>query len=197
MKVIGITGSIGTGKTLAGNFFKEKGYVVLDADYINHQLLKEKEVIKKVNELVFGIKSEKLDKTKVAAVIFSNKEIKANLESYLHPLILKEINSQIAVLNEKVVFIVVPLLFEAKFNLICDYVLFVYADMDKQIKRIQKRDNLSEKEIKMRIESQMPSKEKALLSNYVIDNNQTEKQTINQLKRWLKDYKRRLKHGNL
>lgn len=62
MEKIGITGSLGTGKSVVSNYFKKMGHLVISADFINAELLNEEDVILKVNKLLFGEDSEYLDK---------------------------------------------------------------------------------------------------------------------------------------
>jgi dephospho-CoA kinase len=84
MLKVGITGSIGSGKTLASNFFKELGYKVLDADQINQRLLKTEAVIRKINRSLFNQDSNSLDKTLIKDIIFKD-ETKKNTGKYPSP----------------------------------------------------------------------------------------------------------------
>lgn len=192
MKKIGITGSLASGKSTASNFFIEKGHLVISADKINENLLKEKTVIKHINMLLFNEKSNVLDKKRVAKVIFSDNQKKKSLEDYLHPLIYKEIETLIKSSLEEIVFLEIPLLYETNFRDLVDYVIVVYSDINTQIKRLEKRDGIDEKEAIKRINVQMPIKEKLLMANYVIDNSKSIENTNEQLNYWYINYMRRL-----
>lgn len=192
MLKVGITGSIGTGKSLVSNYFKEKGHKVISADEINHILLKEQEVIKKINLLLFNENNDILDKKKVANLIFSNINMKNKLEAFIHPLIYDKILQQIKESNEKIIFIEVPLLFETNFTDLTNYNIVVYADLETQIKRIVKRDKITKEEALKRINSQMPLKEKLKKADYVINNNDTILKTKQELDNWYVNFMRRL-----
>lgn len=197
MVVVGITGSIGTGKSLAANFFKEKGYLVIDADQINDELLNDKLIVQSINMLLYNENSGILDKKRIAQTIFSDQQKRKSLENYLHPIIFGKMKTQIETSNEKLVFLEIPLLYEAKFDVLCDYVLLIYASEESQIERLILRDKIDKKEIKRRINSQMAMEKKLLLADYVINNDGEIKQTINTLKQWLESFLRRMENGYL
>lgn len=195
MEKIGITGSLGTGKSVVSNYFKKMGHLVISADFINAELLNEEDVILKVNSLLFGEDSEYLDKKRIAELIFSNKEKKKELEDYLHPMIYAKMKEIIDNCDEEIVFLEIPLLFETNFIELVDYVIVVYANKTEQIKRIRKRDGLTKVEAEKRINEQMPIYEKILKADYVIDNNKTIKHTEQQLKEWYEAF--RGNYGNI
>lgn len=193
MKKIGITGSIGTGKSVVSDYFKKLGHLVISADEINSELLKKEAVIIKINQLLFKIDSAVLDKKRVTELIFTNKLKKKQLEDYLHPLIYAKIKAIIDNNQEKdIIFLEIPLLYETNFKELVDYVIVVYANEQSQIKRIIKRDKITKTEAKRRIKGQMPLKEKLINADYVIDNSDSLSQTENQLKVWYENYIRRL-----
>lgn len=189
---IGITGSLGTGKSAASNFFLEKGHLVISADQINQNLLEKKEVIKHINNLLFKTDSESLNKEEIRKLIFSDSEKKKELENYLHPLIYNEMVRQINESQEKIVFLEIPLLYETNFKDLVDYVIVVYLDEDIQIKRVMKRDNILHDEVVNIIKNQMPLREKVLKADYVIDNSKTVDETNKQLNHWYENYLRRI-----
>lgn len=190
MKVIGITGSIGTGKSLASRFFMEKGYTVLDADIINRELLKEEKVIKEINQAIFGIDSNVLDKNNLKKQIFEDDYKRYLLESLTHPLIRKKMEDYIDLSDEDMIFIDVPLLYEASYDEFCDYVIVMYASKKTQIERIKKRDHLEENEILKIINAQFPLHDKMIKADYVINNDLDKENTLKQLATWLERYRR-------
>lgn len=189
--IIGITGSIGTGKSFIGNYFKNKGYKVIDTDEINANLLKKKKHVKNINMLLFNKKSKTLNKNEVRQLIFTNKEAKTKLEQYLHPLIYKKTLNELNKRNQ-LTFVEIPLLFETDFIYLIDQVIVVYTDEQTQIKRLQERNKLTEAEIKNIISNQMPLEEKKSRADYLINNNQTKEDVEKELNLLLKKLLRRL-----
>lgn len=184
--IIGITGPIGSGKSTVLNFFKEKGFNVISADQINKDLLENKKHIITINKLLFNEKSNVLDKTKIKTVIFNDYHKKTLLENYLHPLIIKEIN-KLAKKSQTITFVEAALLYESGFNNDVDLVIGVVAEEDVIIKRLKKRDNLTEAMIKNILISQKTKeflKEKA---NYLVNNNYDLKETYLELETILKE----------
>ncbi len=189
---VGITGSIGTGKSLVSNYFKELGHLVISADEINRKLLTDITIIKSVNKLLFDLDSSILDKKKAAKLIFSNKKKKKELEEFIHPLIYDKMVKQIKECNDKIIFLEIPLLFETNFKELTDYNIVVYAEELIQMDRIIKRDGISSDEALKRIESQMPLIEKVIKADYVINNSDTILNTHKQLDNWYMNFIRRL-----
>lgn len=160
-----ITGSIGTGKSTVAKLFKKRGYNVLDADKIVHELYQDKNVLSKV-EMLFpdAFIDHKMNKEVIASTIFSNPEKKKKLEDLVHPLVKERIKAVDDVVIE------VPLLYESNMQELFDKVIVVYCTKDEQIKRIQSRNNLTIDETIKRINSQMDIEEKIKRADFVIDN---------------------------
>ncbi len=179
--IVGITGSIATGKSVAGSYFKEKGYDVINTDLINKELLEQKKHIKNINKLLFNIKSNVLNKLEVSKLIFSDQTKKKTLEDYLHPIIYEIVKKKLKSIKKRPVFIEVPLLFETNFVDLCDKILVVYTDEDTQINRLIKRDHITKTEAKKRISAQMALSEKIKLADYKVDNSNTLEETYQSL----------------
>lgn len=191
MLTVGITGSIGSGKTLASNFFKELGYKVLDADQMNQSLLQTEEVIKKINQSLFNIDSNILDKTLVKETIFNDKTKKETLENILHPIIYKMMKEELKNLeHEQIVFMDVPLLFEAGFDKLTDYNLVIFTSEEQQVKRLIKRDKIDKNTAYLRIKGHWDIRDKMGKSDYVINNDESVEYTHQQLKDWLSNFKK-------
>lgn len=161
-----ITGSIGTGKSTVCDVLKKMGYLVYDADKIVHDLYDEPSVISHIkfmfpNVIING----KIDHKKLADIIYNDNYQKHELENYIHPLVKEKI------LQMKDCFVEVPLLFESGMETIFDKVITVYADLDVQIERIMKRNNIKKFDALKIIRNQMDIKEKVQRSDFVIDNN--------------------------
>lgn len=170
---VAIVGNIASGKSIVEKYL-EKSYPVIDTDKITHDLLEKNqtkilEMFNKNDLLDNGFLSRK----KLSNLVFSNKELLKKLENFLHPLIREEIlkffeNNK----NKKLIFVSVPLLFEAKFENLFDKIIFIYANDNLRLERLMKRNNLSKTEALKRINSQISQEKKITHCNYVIKNEQ-------------------------
>lgn len=190
--IIGITGSIACGKSLVSNYLQEKGYTIIDADKIGHMALENDEVKKQlVNK--FGksiLKDNEVNRVTLGKLVFENNENLKELNNIIHPQIRKNISEQIQVhKNEKLVFVDVPLLFEAKFDDLVEKIIVVSLDEKIQLERLMNRNSLSKEEALQRIKSQIPVREKEKLGDYVVDNSFTQENTYNQVDRILEKLK--------
>ncbi|WP_314004365.1 dephospho-CoA kinase [Gemella morbillorum] len=190
--IIGITGSIACGKSLVSNYLQEKGYTIIDADKIGHMALDNDEVKKQlVNK--FGksiLKDNEVNRVTLGKLVFENNENLKELNNIIHPQIRKNISEQIQVhKNEKLVFVDVPLLFEAKFDDLVEKIIVISLDEKIQLERLMNRNSLSKEEALQRIKSQIPVREKEKLGDYVVDNSFTQENTYNQVDRILEKLK--------
>ena len=119
--IIGITGSIATGKTLVTNYLREKGYKVIDADEISRAVLNKgekgyDEVLKYFSENILD-QEKNIDRKKLAQIIFTDEEKRRVLEKIIHPLVINEILNFIDNSDKKEdVFVSMPLLYEINFQ---------------------------------------------------------------------------------
>ncbi len=188
MKWIGITGSIGTGKSSVAKVLRELGYQVLDADELAKKQLEIGELgYLKVLES-FGMRllnsDRTIDRSKLARIVFNNKDELLILENIIHPLIQKQIQiikNESEKKGEKILFYDVPLLFEKNMQNSFDDIILVVADNEVQLQRIQKRNTWTEAEIKKRLECQMPLSQKKLNSRFIIENNGSQIDLRNQV----------------
>lgn len=172
---VAITGNIASGKSTVEKFLIEKGYKTVDTDEICHNLLFKKEIMQKiVDEFGEAILSRgKICRKKLGKIVFENENAKKKLESILHPLVKIEIEEFFKQNEEQeVVFVLIPLLYEASFAYLFDKVILVYADDEIRLNRILKRDNLTKEEALKRLHSQISQDEKLHLADCVIYNNE-------------------------
>ncbi|MFA5638285.1 MAG: dephospho-CoA kinase [Anaerovoracaceae bacterium] len=177
MKIIGITGGIGAGKSTVTKYLESKGFTVIDADKIAHDIYKGNEsLLEKIKEN-FGRdlvdKEGNLNRRELAVRAFETKEKKLLLEELTHREILKRIEDEVNEadkLKAKEVFIDAILLFESGLSNGCDEVWVVDAPMEERIKRVSKRDDMTEDEIALRIKMQMSSFEMRSKATRVLDN---------------------------
>ena len=173
-KVIGLTGSIASGKSTVSNKLKDSGYHVIDCDEINHLILKKDNIGYTEVVKAFGLEilaeNLEIDRKKLGSIIFSNKEAKEKLNQILHPLIKKIVIEEIDKIDDGMVFLDCPLLFETDFHELCDLKIVVYVNLDTQIHRLMERDKITFPEALKKIYAQMSLDEKLTLADYVIDN---------------------------
>lgn len=177
MLKIAITGNIASGKSTVENLLIEKGYKVLDTDIVAHELLRDEVVKRKVLETFSNfdiIDDEGISRLKLGKIVFDDKKLRTKLENLLHPLIKDEISRFFSYLDaqgEKIAFVSVPLLFEAKFDDIFDKIMLVYAEDDIRLQRLITRNKVSMKHAQNRLKIQISQDKKLSLADYVIYNN--------------------------
>lgn len=171
--VIGLTGNIACGKSLAGKIFEKHGIPVIDSDDIVHSVYAEDKMVQDAVLKEFG----SLDKKEIAKQIFGDdpekKQKRKILESLIHPAVDKRLRTWIREHNdEKVLVNLVPLIFEANLEQRYNYVVTVCTDEGLQRERLRSRNpEMTEEEIERRIKSQMPQTLKAKKSHFVLYNN--------------------------
>ncbi len=191
-KVIVITGSIATGKSLVSSYLKDKGYKLLDADEIAHSLMQVGQV--NYNNIVeyFGkdILDDKknINNKKLANIVFNDKDKLDILNNLTHDNIFNKIMNDISISTDKIIFVDIPLYIEniANNNLPVDEIWLVYTDEKTQLQRLMKRNDLSQEEAISRIKSQMSIEEKVKFADFIIDNRKSREETIKQVKEKLR-----------
>lgn len=187
--VIGITGSSGAGKTTVCEILKQKyNFKVIAADDIAKNLSKKGTQYTKdiINE--FGInvllKNGEIDRKKIANIIYNDETKRKKLNNCTFKYIVKEIKEQIESQNGYNIALDAPLLFEADLNQICNKtVAVINENIDEQIERIIKRDNISKEEAIARIKSQQTNEFYIKNCDYkIINNNDVNSQIENMLK---------------
>lgn len=173
-KVIGLTGSIASGKSTVSNRLKTMGYQVIDCDQINHEILKKDNIGYTLVVEAFGsdiLNADlEINRKALGNLIFSNNELKEKLNNILHPLIKDIVKKEIDGSSEKLIFLDCPLLFETDFHKLCDYTIVVYVNLDTQIQRLMQRDGITFPDALKKIYAQMPLDEKLTLADFVVDN---------------------------
>ena len=185
MLKVGLTGGIGSGKTTVSDLFEKMGAPVIDTDIIARQLVADDpDVLSEITE-IFGKDvlsvDGRLDRKKLANIVFNDKKQKLKLENTLHPRIRSEVLRQVQELSgtespTHYVIIVVPLLFETGFDDIVDLTVAVIADEPIRINRIQQRDMRSLDEIQAIIAGQTDDKTRIRMADEIIENNNDFKQ---------------------
>ena len=191
-KIIGLTGSISTGKTQVSNYLRDRGEKVIDADLIAREVVDLGPVKEKIKK-AFGndiYKDDELDRKALGEIVFRDKEKRQVLNEIEHPEIYRIILEEIK--NSKGrVFVDIPLLFESqhlneKYGLDFDEVWLVYVNRETQVKRLIKRDRISKGYALEKINSQMSVEDKKIMSDVIIDNSGSLEKTFKQVEENLK-----------
>ena len=181
---IGITGSIACGKSTVSNYLKDKGYTIIDADKLGHIALTSDEVREKL-EKSFGlriIENNEISREKLGKLVFGNEENLKILNSIVHPYIRRQIlQLQEKHSDERLVFLDIALLFEARFEDLVEKIIVVHINEKEQLTRLMNRNSLSSEAAMNRIKSQMSSEDKSKLGDYVINNSNTKEETYRQI----------------
>ena len=176
--LVGITGGMGSGKTLAASIFHELGAHILDADVICRKLVEPGQpALKEISEC-FGksIIDEfgNLDRKKLAQIIFFDPNKKKVLEKILHPRVFEVENLEYKIICQQhpkaLVMIDAALLIESGNYKKMDKIIVINTDKKTQIERVLARSDLDHNEVVARIDSQMPISEKIKYADFVLDN---------------------------
>lgn len=174
MIIIGLTGSIATGKTYVGRCFAKLGAKVFNADATVHELLTYGgKAVKPVREAFPTSYDEGcISRKKLGAIVFGDSKKREKLESIIHPLVVKEREEFINEAKKQKAFLVIleiPLLFESKVKTICDYRVVTIVDPKIQKERALARPGMTEERFATINSLQMDSDKKAKMADFVID----------------------------
>lgn len=183
MRIIGITGNSGSGKSTVSKMISENYEAkIIDADKIAKEMTMNNGEYLQAIKQTFGedvIKDNTLDRKKLADIVFSNKTEKEKLDSLTFEYVVRRIKEEIkkAQIKSDIKYIVldVPLLFESKLNEVCNYTIGVTAPKIEKIKRICKRDKLSEEKALQRLNSQPDDEFFIQQCDFIIENINNEK----------------------
>ena len=192
-KIIGITGGIASGKSTVTEFLRQKGFQVVDADAVVHQLQKPGGRLYQVLVEHFGekilLKNGELNRTLLASLIFSNPEEQEWSKRTQGEIIREELDAlrnQLAQ-TEALFFMDIPLLFEQDYASWFDETWLVYVNRDIQLERLMKRDQISKEAAESRLNSQWPLERKISLASHSLDNNGNQEQLIAQVVQLLEE----------
>ena len=190
MKIIGITGSIGCGKTYLANIIKKTGYGVYNPDKWVRELYKNPkflDIIKQNFPETFenGI----FNKRSLRTLVFNNKKQLNKLEKIIHPFLKYKIKYFIHKFCRKtdIIFFDAALLYEKKWDIYCDYVIVADIDEETQKQRVMKRDNISEEDFYKIIKVQIPQSEKRKNADFIINTNESENKNKKQILEIIKE----------
>lgn len=191
--IVGLTGGIASGKSTVSNIFRELGVEIVDADRVAKDISEKKESIEKIAS-IFGrdiLDSEgKIIREKLREKAFKNRELLQELNKIIHPQVIEYFEKKrVETEREEIKIFDIPLLFETKMEYLCDKIVVVGLDTQKQIERVMSRDGSSEELAKKIIANQMSLEEKIKRADIVIMNDGT----LEELKDKVLDIYRKLK----
>ena len=192
-KIIGITGGIASGKSTVTEFLRQKGFQVIDADAVVHQLQKPSGRLYQVLVEHFGekilLENGELNRPLLASLIFSNPEEQEWSKRTQGEIIREELaalRNRFAQ-TEALFFMDIPLLFEQNYASWFDETWLVYVNRDVQLERLMKRDQISREAAESRLNSQWPLERKISLASHSLDNNGNQEQLIAQVVQLLEE----------
>jgi len=176
MKVIGLSGGIGSGKSTVSQFLAELGAVILDADRVGHEALKPDTEVWRELVAAFGQQiltpDGNIDRAKLGDIVFGNPESLSQLNQIMHPRMYDTVKAQLEEYRRQGVDVVVleaPLLIEAGWTSLVDEIWVTVASEATVLRRLKERMGLSESESLARIHSQLSSDERIGQANVVIN----------------------------
>lgn len=173
MKTVGITGGIGSGKSVVCKILKLLNYPIYDTDSKAKILMNTSPVIKSKLTSIIGdcaYIGDKTNPTQISSFIFSSETNLKRLNSIVHPVVCEDFNKWRENQSSEIVFVESAILYESGLNNMVDEVWCVVADKKERIERVMLRNGLSEQEVISRINSQMSDEDRMALADYIIDN---------------------------
>jgi dephospho-CoA kinase len=191
LKIIGLTGGIGSGKTTVAKMFRQLGAPIYIADEEAKKIMDTARVKEQIINL-FGeqaYSNNQLNSKFIAQIVFKDKTMLQHLNAIVHPEVRKHFQQWLK--KQKAPYIIKEnaILFETDAAKNCDFTIVVTTEKDVKLSRIQQRDNSSIEEIEARMNNQWPDEKKVSLADYVIDNSkglsETQQQVLSLHQRFL------------
>ncbi len=174
MKILGVTGGIGAGKSMVTQCFKELGAAIVDADAIARSVLNQDGAAYSTVVCNFGLEilndDKEINRSKLAEMVFSDPQKLQELNAITHPCVFAEMERQIEEATEELVCLDVPLLFSCEFPFHCDKTLAVLAPKELRIERVMKRDGALREAIEARMAAQYDDETFRSMADYCIVN---------------------------
>lgn len=178
MKIIGLTGGIGSGKSTVASAFKKLGIPIFIADESSKTILNtHPDAISSIKELLgdqaYTINQNGTtiaDRKYIASQVFNNQEQLQRINEILHPLVREDFKQWLSHQHSPFIIYEAAILFESGSDKYCDEVILVWAKKEERIARVVKRDGVSEDEVRQRLQNQWTDSQKLQKANYVIVN---------------------------
>jgi dephospho-CoA kinase len=197
MVIVGLTGGIGSGKSTVARMLKDEGAHVIDFDYLARRVVEPDKPAWRDIVDYFGpeiLSSDgTVNRSALAEIVFSDDKRRKVLEGFTHPRIFEEKDALIRAIKKKdpcsIAIVDVPLLFELDLRDMFDKVILAYVPRAMQIRRVLKKGALGREEVEKRLNAQIPIEEKRSLSDYVIHNEGSLKDTRDQVRKIIRELK--------
>jgi dephospho-CoA kinase len=195
MRIVGLTGGFGSGKSFVASLFKKLGAKVVDADKIGHKALSKGSSAYKRVVAAFGRKILKPDlsinRPALAKIAFANRKNLEKLNRIVHPGIISEIVKRIrSTAKNEVLIVDAPLICETNITGLMNALIVVKASKKNQIERASRKFGMREKDVVKRMAYQMPLKKKIRYADHAVDNNGTKKETKKQVRKIWQELKK-------
>jgi dephospho-CoA kinase len=187
VKPLGLTGGIGSGKSMVASMFIQLGADVIDADRLARDVVEPGQPALEEIAAAFGedilLPDGRLDRGRLGRIIFADPVARARLNAITHPRIRERMDAEITARRSRpgVLIVDIPLLYENDRTRAVETVIVVWVDPKTQLRRLQERDGLSVAEARQRIAAQMPLDEKRARADVVIDNSGSRENTRRQV----------------
>ncbi len=189
MKIIGLTGGIGSGKSTAAQFLAELGAKVIDLDKAGHEVLKKgglvyKRVVKEFGENILGYDGE-IDRARLGRIVFKDREALKRLNAIVHPAIDKVVENIVTESHRKGIEVVVleaAAMLEAEKTWQVDEVWVIKSNKKTVLRRLKEKAGYTEAEVKRRMKSQIMDKERVKQADVVINNDGTPEELRDKVK---------------
>lgn len=183
--LLGITGGIASGKSSISGMLEKKGMPVIDFDIIARQVVEPGQPAWHDILLHFGkcilTDNQKIDRKRLAGIVFDDREKRKRLEAITHPRItnnfIKAVNKTAQNSPHCIIQAVIPLLFEVSLEDLVHKILLVYIPREKQVERLIKRNGIKQDDAMKIISAQLPIEEKINMSDFVISNENSPEET--------------------
>ena len=195
MRIVGLTGSFGSGKSFIASLFKKLGAKVVDADKIGHKALNKGsaaygKIVAAFGKNVLGLDLS-ISRKALAGIAFANRKNLAKLNGIVHPGIIEEIVKRIRISAKSEVLIVdAPLICETNITGLVNVLIVVKASKKNQVERCSKKFGMCKKDVCRRMARQMPLNRKIRMADYVVDNNGTKEDTKKQVRKIWQELKK-------
>jgi dephospho-CoA kinase len=187
VRTIGLTGGIGSGKSMVALMFAQLGAAVIDADQLAREVVEPGEPALQEIAATFGrdvlLPDGRLNRGKLADIIFADAAARARLNAITHPRIRERMDAAVEARRSGpgVLIVDIPLLYENDRASTVEKVIVVWVDTETQLRRLNERDGLTVEAARQRIAAQMPLDAKRALADHVIDNSGSRESTRHQV----------------
>lgn len=189
--LLGVTGGIATGKSVVAKMLQELGTFIIDCDLLSRRVVEPekpawKDIVSYFGENVL-LEDRSLNRRLLSEIVFYDREKRKRLEEYTHPRIreemIGEIQNYLLKDPEAIIAVIVPLLFEVRWESFFHKTLLVYAPKEIQLQRLMARDKISQEWALQIVHSQMPIEEKKHYADFIVDNSGSLEETRTQVEK--------------